>query len=95
MASLHQLGRLLWHQQFDYSSVEDIAWQAAYACRELHIPRIDLQIQLTMLCDSCYGIGVELERYFPKIKWSLSLAREEGPWAPVLYLLQQLYACAL
>lgn len=94
-ASLHQLGRLLWHQQFTYSGVEDIAWQAVYVCRELHIPRIDLQIQLTMLCDDCYDLGPELERYFPKIKWSLSLAKDEGRWAPVLYLLQQLYVCAL
>jgi hypothetical protein len=95
IASLHQAGKLLWHQQFSYSSVEDIAWQAAHLCRELHIPRIDLNLQCTAVCDTCHDLLPELERYFPKIKWSVVTPPEEGDWAPVIYLLQQLYACAL
>jgi hypothetical protein len=95
VASLHQNGNLLWHNQFSYTTAEDIAWQAAYLCRELHVPRIDLNIQATMLCDSCYGLTAELEQYFPRIKWSVSAPAEGGDWSPVVYLLQQLYACAL
>lgn len=95
IASLHQAGKLLWHQQFSYSNAEDIAWQAAHLCRELHIPRIDLNIQLTMLCDACYELAADLEQYFPKIRWSVNTHAEGGDWAPAVYLLQQLYACAL
>jgi hypothetical protein len=95
IATLHRSGKLLWHQQFPYGNVEDIAWQAAHLCRELAIPKIDLHVECTMLCESSYELGVELERFFPKIKWSASGGNDKGPWAPVLYLLQQLYACAL
>lgn len=94
IASVHQQGRLLWHQQFPYSTVEDIAWKAAQVCRDIQILRVDLQIRLTTLCDSCYDIGPELECYFPKIKWSASSVAS-GNWTPAIYLLQQLYACAL
>jgi hypothetical protein len=95
IATLHQQGRLLWYQEFPYETVEDIAWKAAQVCREIQILRIDLQIQLTTLCDSCYSLGPELEQYFPKIKWSVGKAGDSGDWAPTVYLLQQLYACAL
>jgi len=95
IASLHNNGKLIWHQQFGYTTVEDIAWQAAHLCRELHIPRIDLRLECTLMCEDCFDLIPELERYFPKIKWTTSGASEEGHWAPVLYLLKQLYACAL
>jgi hypothetical protein len=95
IASLHHMGRLLWHQQFAGNSAEDIAWQAGYLCRELHIPRIDLNIQFAALSDDHYHQAAELERYFPKIRWSVNAPGDGGDWAPVIYLLQQLYACAL
>jgi hypothetical protein len=95
IATLHQNGKLLWHQQFAYETVEDIAWQAAHLCRELQIPRVDLHLQCAMLCDTCFEQAPELERYFPKIKWSVGTPVEGDQWAPVVYLLQQLYACAL
>jgi len=95
IATLHRSGKLLWHQQFAYSTVEDIAWQAAHLCREMNIRHVDLRVECTMLCEDSYELGVELERYFQKIKWAGGNGSDKGPWAPVLYLLQQLYACAL
>lgn len=96
IATLHQGGKLFWHQHFSYQTAEDIAWQVASLCRELSIPRVDLTIECTTLCDDCYDLGPELERYFPKIRWSVG-SGGDGPdaWAPVVYLAQQLYACAL
>ncbi len=95
IASLHSSGKLLWHQQFAYTTVEDIAWQAAQVCRELHIPRVDLQVECCLLSEERYDLAPELERFFPKIRWTTGAPGEEGHWAPVLYLLKQLYACAL
>ena len=95
IATLHSGGKLLWHQQFGYSTIEDIAWQAAHLCRELHIQRIDLRLECTLLSEDRYELIPELERFFPKIKWYSNDSIDKGPWTPVLYLLQQLYACVL
>jgi hypothetical protein len=95
VASLHRMGHLMWHQQFECTSAEDLAWQALLLCRELHIPRIDLELELTMASDASFDLATELERYFPKIKWTRNAAADDGAWAPALFLLQQLYACAL
>ncbi|MBS1615163.1 MAG: DUF3822 family protein [Bacteroidetes bacterium] len=94
-ASLFHSGRLLWHQQFACDVAEDLAWKAASLCRELHIPRIDMHIELALLSDQNFYFATDLERYFPKIKWTRNLATEDGPWAPALFLLQQLFACVL
>src|SRR6187402_2256034 len=45
IATLHRSGKLLWHQQFPYSTVEDIAWQMANLCREMNIQRVDLRVE--------------------------------------------------
>lgn len=96
IASLHQSGKLLWHQQFEYSVAEDIVWKFTQLCKELRIPLVDLQIVCTCVNKDEARIGPELEQYFPKIKWSAgSVMSEAGEWAPAVYLLQQLYACAL
>lgn len=95
IATLHQQGNLFWHRQFAYQTVEDIAWQVANLCLELQIPRIDLRVECTMLCPDCYELGPELERFFPKISWATNDVADEEAWAPVVFLAQQLYACAL
>lgn len=96
IATLHQEGRLLWHQQFEYTVAEDIVWKFTQLCKELRIPLVDLQIVSTCVDKDQYGIGPELEQYFPKIRWSAgSVMSEAGDWSPVVYLLQQLYACVL
>lgn len=94
-ASLHATGKLLWHQQFGFQSQEDIAWQIARICRELQIQRTDLRLQVSMMSSDLFEIGPELERYYPRIRWNSGLSATQEHWAPVLYLLQQLYACAL
>lgn len=94
-ASLHASGKLLWHQQFAFSTQEDIAWQLARLCRELQIQRTDLRVQVSMISPDLFEIGPELERYYPRIRWNSGLTGTKETWSPVLYLLQQLYACAL
>lgn len=93
MATLHADGKLLWHQVFDYEVVEDIAWHFAQLCKEHGIPLIDLRLQVTTLCDGCYNDVLELETFFPKIKWA-SRDGSSGEWSPVTYLLEQVYTCA-
>lgn len=94
-ASLHATGKLLWHQRFAYNNVEEVAWQVARLSRELQIPKDELHLQCTMLSPDLYELGPELERFFPRIRWNSGLAGGPESWTPVLYFLQQLYACAL
>lgn len=94
-ASLHQNGVLAWQQQFPCTTAEDIVWQVLGICHELHIPRVDVQMELTMASDAHFEMATELERYFPKIKWTRAAGAEDGAWAPALFLLQQLFVCAL
>lgn len=94
MATLHTDGQLLWHQVFPYDAVTDIAWQFAQLSKEYHIPPIDMKVEVATLCDGCYDDVLELETFFPKIKWAGKENNIQGHWSPVTYLLQQLYECA-
>lgn len=94
-ATLREQGKLQWHKVFEYSNVEDIAWQFAHICKQRGIRQIELRIEGTILCETCYDQLTELETFFPKIKWSAHSHSDEGHWAPVIWAMQQLYACAL
>lgn len=93
MGTLHRDEQLLWHQLFQYDDVSDIAWQFARLCKEYDVPPIDLKLEVATLCDGCYDDVLELETFFPKIKWA-GKEHSQGEWSPVNYLLQQLYECA-
>ncbi|MEO6831709.1 MAG: DUF3822 family protein, partial [Chitinophagaceae bacterium] len=95
IATLQQNGDLKWHRHFEFSNAEDLAFQAANLCREMHIPRIDLQIECAMLCEDCDDVALELERYFPKIKWTNAHALSEIANEHLVFLALRLYACAL
>lgn len=95
IATLQQRAELKWHRYFEFSTPEDLAFQTANLCREWHIPRIDLQIECTMLCEDCDDIALELERYFPKIKWTTATAQSEMANEHLVLLAQRLYTCAL
>jgi hypothetical protein len=84
---------LRWHQVFNYEQVADIAWQFASLSKDQGIQQIDLHLEVTTLSADTYDHVLELETYFPKIKWSgRDIAGSH--WAPVIYLAQQLYQCA-
>jgi len=95
IATLRIDGKLLWHQVFNYTTPEDIAWQFTHICKSHHIHAIDLNVEATTLSDRHFDTLLELETFFPKISWSERQLRNEGPWAPAIFLMQQLYACAL
>ena len=63
--------------------------------KTLNIPLTDLQVACCMVCADCYEIALELERYFPRINWSAAETIGFDQWSPLVYLAQQLYACAL
>jgi hypothetical protein len=94
-ASLHGAGKLLWHQQFSFDNVEEIAWRITSLGQDLKIRNDDLRVQLSMLNPELFDLGAELECYYRRIRWTSGLTDDRNPWAPVLYFLQQLYACAL
>lgn len=95
MASLRNDGHLLWHQVFNYAEPEDIAWQFTHIAKSHHIHPIDLNIEATTVSDRHPDLLWELETFFPRIIWSERQLKNEGPWAPAIFLMQQLYRCAL
>lgn len=92
-ATLRIDGRLIWHQVFGYDTPEDIAWQFTYLCKTHQVHAIDLHVEATTLSSRDYQILPELETFFPKIEWSDRQMKNEGYWAPAIFLMQQLYAC--
>jgi len=95
VGSLFQLGKLQWHRQFSYNTIEDIAWELVNLCKELHIGANDLVLECGIIRKDSYDFALELERYFPAIRWSADEGKDLDPWSPFVYLAQQLYACAL
>lgn len=95
MATLRYGGQLLWHQVFNYTVPEDIAWQFTHIAKSHQVHPIDLNIEATATSDRHADLLRELETFFPKIAWSQRQLKHESPWEPAIFLMQQLYACAL
>lgn len=93
VATLRINGKLTWHQVFDYTTAEDIAWQFTHLCKTHHIHAIDLNVEVTTLSERDYDLIPELETFFPKITWSAHQMQQVGHWAPSIFLMQQLHAC--
>ena len=94
-ATLRKAGKLLWHKVFDWEKPEDIAWQLATACREYGMPLKVMRVEAAIISENRYDTLLELETLFPNIIWATHALPEQGHWGPVLYAMQQLYACAL
>lgn len=93
IATLRRDGQVIWHQAFTYQAVTDIVWQFAAVCKEQAIEINDLEVIATTLCDTCHDHLVELEAFFPHLRWAAGQRSEEGAWAPAIFLMQQLHAC--
>ena len=95
IATLRRDGAILWHQVFAWHNVADIAWQFTYLCKSHHIDTATLRLETAAMNDNAYEPLQELETYFPMLQWPSYPQLEEKEWGPALFLMQQLYTCAL
>ncbi len=93
-ATLHNYSQLLWHQVFDYSSAEDIAYAIKLLCKENYIDAAKLNITCNGIAGSEYDVINQLTQYFPSIK-SGNGHTLHARWDPAVTLANQLLECVL
>ncbi|HEY1031183.1 MAG TPA: DUF3822 family protein [Flavipsychrobacter sp.] len=95
-ATLYKDRTLYWHQVFNYQTAEDIAYHFKHLCKQHDINESELSLQCTPANKNLAGIVTELTQYFPELKdGSGNVPSNDRNWTGTIYLLQQLYACAL
>jgi hypothetical protein len=94
IATLWQKNSILWHQVFEYETVEDIVWQLASACRLYAISPAALSVQTDGWAHTDWQY--RLATYLPGLQLveNALLPEEQQHWLPVLHLFQQLSKCA-
>jgi hypothetical protein len=95
-ATLYNNRSLHWHQVFDYEVAEDIAYRLKLLCKQHNIESDYVNMQCTVTGKSLLHIANELGHYFPNMKDGTgNVNASDRNWTSTIYLLQQLYACAL
>lgn len=95
-ATLYKNRTLFWHQVFDYQTAEDVAYKLKHVLQHHEIADRDVTIQCTVANKNMATLITELTQYFPDIKdGSSNVVASDRSWTATVYLLQQLYACAL
>lgn len=95
-ATLYKDRSLHWHQVFEYQNAEDIAYHFKHLAKEKQIADNELVLQCTTANRGLAGVVTELTQYFPTLKdGSGNIETNDRSWTGTIYLLQQLYACAL
>jgi len=95
-ATLYVNRALYWHQVFNYQTAEDIAYHIKLLCNQHKIDADTLSIQVTATSKTPVETINELMQFFPNLKeGSGSVASGDKNFTSTIYLLQQLYACAL
>ena len=95
-ATLYNNRNLAWHQIFNYETAEDIAYHIKLHCQQNNIDSERMSFQCTMTSKGLNNTLSELTKYFPELKdGSGNVGTNDRNWTGTIYLLQQLYACAL
>lgn len=95
-ATLYKNRELYWHQAFDYTNAEDVAFKLKHVARQFELNPADMVLQCTVTNRSLSSYISELAQYFPGLKDGTgSVVTNERTWVSNIYLLQQLYACGL
>ncbi len=95
-ATLYKNRSLHWHQVFTYQNAEDIAYQIKHAYKQYGVDDNEVVFQCTAASRNLNSIVTELSQYFPGLKDGYgNVQSNDRNWTGTIYLLQQLYACAL
>ena len=95
VGAMYVEGKLVWHQSFPFSTGADVAWQVLDFCTGAGISQDNVRLTACSTTPDCFGCIQELREFFPGLTYRRRHRAEDGHWAPVIYLAQQLYACAL
>lgn len=90
--TLHNYSQLLWHNVFDYTCAEDIAFAIKLLCRENYIDAAKLNITCNAFSGAEYEVINDLTQYFPSLKCGNGHTIHER-WEPAISLANQLLAC--
>ncbi len=95
-ATLYKDRELTWHQAFDFSTAEDVAYQVKHAANQFDIDTSNMVFQCTTVCKSLATNITTLLQFFPGLKDGTgNVVSNDRSWVSTIYLLQQLYACGL
>ena len=90
--SLYRFNLLLWQKVFDYSTAEDIAYEAGVVCREHNIDAQKLTVAFNALTAAEYAIANDLSQYFTAVTTGGGHTIK-SVWSPALSLIKQLSSC--
>lgn len=95
-ATLYKNRKLHWHQVFDYFTAEDIAFHLKHTLQQYEVAPEEMVLQCTVTNRNLTNFVSELSQYFPGLKDGTgNVVTNDRSWTGTIYLLQQLYACAL
>jgi len=95
-ATLYNNNQLSWHHVFNYENAEDIAYHIHTLCKEYDINPENMGFHCTINSRSLTFVLNQLQQFFPKMKdGSGNVSTNDKSWTGTIYMLQQLYACAL
>jgi hypothetical protein len=96
IATLHHNKQLHWHQTFEYTMPEDIAYRLTMACQSFGIDPKSYPLWCTTTKEGLDAVRVALQDYFPVARdaGNEGIARVSAPeWTATIRLFQQLNAC--
>ena len=91
-ATFYRNKELLWHQCFDYTTAEDIAYHLKVRCHESKMAAWNVMLHCTALNATAFDVVNELSQYFSRFTIGAADVTDYR-WAPAVSLLQQLYQC--
>lgn len=94
-ATLYKDGKLFWHQIFKYKNTEDIAYHINMLLKLHHLDREKVEIRVTATNPDLTETVNYLTQYFPHLREGGEDKSVNRNWMSTVYLLQQLYKCAL
>ena len=94
VATLMRNGQLFWHRHFAFQLAEDLAFFLANVLREFNLDLASTDVECCMMCENCEDLGLELERYFPKFRWTRALNAARAN-EHLVFFAERLFSCVL
>jgi hypothetical protein len=95
IATLYKNQHLTWHQNFAYSTAEDIAYQIGLMSKQYRLDSQNMDFHVSVVHKELNNVVLDLTQYYPKLKYgndgdNIGHSKE---WNMTSNLLQQLISC--